>query len=181
MSSPLQLTVPDGAQIHIHLGAPVQPAALPPPASPTSPVPAEGSKRHPLRLAVAALLLFGAGYGLRSVSAPPAIAQDRLATLPALPSPSGLPDPPAGAVLGSVPGLPPSIHVNPMPIPQSMQAGQMPGQYPGQVPGYPSPLPRPQPGMAVRVPYPALPATPSAPPLATAATPSPARNPFGLE
>jgi len=182
MSSPLQLSVPDGAQIHIHLGAPLQLAATAASAEPCGPLSAAAPKRRPLRLAVAALLLFGAGYGLRSISAPPANAQNGGATSLALPPFPALPDPPAGAVLGSVPGLPSSIHVNPLPLPPGVLAGQVPGQYSGQVPGgYPSPLPRPQPGMAIRAPYPALPAPPAAPGAATATAPSTTRNPFGLE
>ena len=180
MSSPLQLSVPDGAQIHIHLGAPLQLAGAAAPADPYGLVPAEAPKRRPLRLAVAALLLFGAGYGLRSISAPSANAQDQVATSLALPPSPALPDPPGSAVLGSVPGLPSSIHVSP--LPPGVLAGQVPGQYPGQVPvGYPGPLPRPQPGMAVRAPYPALPPMSSAPGAATITAPSPTRNPFGLE
>lgn len=182
MSSPLQFTVPDGAQVHIHLGTPLQPAGPAAATTPTSPVPTAGPKHHPLRLAVAAVVLFGAGYGLRSVSAPPANAQNQVAALPAPSSFPASPDSPAGAVLGSAPGLPSSIHVNPLPLPPGLQTGQVPGQYPGQTPGgYPGPLPRPQSGMAVRAPYPALPATPPASSTATATAPSPARNPFGLE
>lgn len=182
MSSSLQLSVPDGAQIHIHLGAPLQLAGTTAPAEPRGLVPAEAPKRRPLRLAVAAMVLFGSGYGLRSLSAPPANAQNQVATsLAPVPFPT-LPDSPASVVLGSAPGLPSSIHVNPLPLPPGMLASQVPGQYPGQVPGgYPSPLPRPQPGMAVRAPYPALPAAPTAPGTATATTPSTPRNPFGLE
>ena len=182
MSSPLQLSVPDSAQIHIHLGALVQSLGAAAPAEACGLVPAEAPKRRPLRLAVAAMVLFGSGYGLRSISAPPANAQNQVATSLTLPPSSSPPDSPASAVLGSAPSLPPSIHVNPLPLPPGMLAGQVPGQYPGRVPGgYPSPLPRPQPGMAIRAPYPALPAAPTAPGPATATTPSTPRNPFGLE
>lgn len=184
MSSPLQLSVPDGAQIHIHLGAPLPPAGAVVPTAPTGLLPAEAPRHRPLRLAVAALLLFGAGYGVRSSSAPPANAQNQVATSLAMPPSLALPDPPAGAVLGSAPGLPSSIHVNPLPLPPGFLAGQMASQYPVQGPaGYPTatpgPVQRPLPGMAVRAPYPALP-DPQANP-GSRASPSPARNPFGLE
>ena len=104
MSSPLQLSVPDGAQIHIHFGAPSQPASTAAPADHLSPAPKQPEKRRPLRLGVAALLVFGAGYGVRSLSTPSANAQDQVATsLPPAPIPA-LPGYPAGAVLGSAPG-----------------------------------------------------------------------------
>lgn len=180
MSSPLQLSVPEGAQIHIHIGALVQPPGQAVPAEARGLVPAEAARRRPLRLGAAALLVFGAGYGLRSVSAPPANAQNQLTTSLAVPS-IPLSDLPADAVLGPATGLPSSIRVNPLPLPAGALPGQMPAQYSGQGAGvYPGPLPRQQPGMAVRAPFPALPATPSAPGVTTTA-PSPARNPFGLE
>jgi len=174
MSSPLQLSVPDGAQIHIHFGPPLQPGGLPPPAAATVPEP---PRIRPLRLGIAALLVFGAGYGLRGLSSPSANAQDQLVTsLSPAPIPA-LPGSPAGAVLGSAPGMPSSIQVNPLPLPPGVLASQYSGQPPA---GYANPVPLFRPGMAVRAPYPALPATLPGPG-ATAVTPSSARNPFGLE
>ena len=174
MSSPLQLSIPDGAQIHIHFGPQLQLKGLPSPAAPTV---SEPPKTRPLRLGIAALLVFGAGYGLRGLSAPPANAQDQLVTSLAPAPTSALPGYPAGAVLGSAPGLPSSIQVSPLPLPPNVLASQYAAQPPA---GYANPVPLSRPGMAVRAPYPALPATPPAPG-ATAAASSSARNPFGLE
>ena len=184
MSNPLQLSVPEGAQVHIHIGSLAQIAGPGGSADPNGvPRPAEVPKRNHLRLTLAALLVFGGGYVTRGVSTPDAKAQGPLATS------LGLPESPPGAVLGTTSGLPSSIHVNPLPSPLATLPGQAPVQFtgpaPGQQPGpYVGQLPRPLPGMVVRAPYPVAPDAPqgtgqASPP--ASGTPTAPRNSFGLE
>ena len=88
MNAPLQLSIPESAQVHIHFGP------LPGFAGPTiAPAGAglEQPRRHKLRLAAAAALLFGGGYFAHGFTAPPVVA-----SLPALAA-TDLPLPPAGA------------------------------------------------------------------------------------
>lgn len=64
MNAPMQLSIPENAQIHIHFGsAPGLAGACFADAAPVSP------PRHTLRLAVAAVLLFGGGYFARGITA----------------------------------------------------------------------------------------------------------------
>lgn len=188
MSTPLQLSVPEGAQIHIHLGPHAQLAGPSRLADACAPEAATALKRRPLRLAATALLLFGGGYVARGISTPDANAQRPLVSSLGLPPSTGLDEPPASAVLGTIPGLPSGIHVTPLPslatLPGQVPA-QLTGPVPGQLPGpYAGQLPRPLPGMVVRAPYPVVPDAPQASGQATppaAGTPTRPRNPFGLE
>ena len=64
MNAPMQLSIPENAQIHIHFGsAPGLASACFADAATVSP------PRHTLRLAVAAVLLFGGGYFARGITA----------------------------------------------------------------------------------------------------------------
>ena len=185
MSNPLQLTVPEGAQVNIHIGSLAQLAGPGVSAEPhVVPQLAETTKRHRLRLALAALLVFGGGYVTRSVSTPDANAQGPQTASLGLP-PSTYPDVLPRPVPGSTAGLPPSIHVNPLPSPLTTLPGQPLPPLPGGVSGpYAGQIPFQRPGMAVRAPFPVVPDAPQAtgqafPP--AAGTPTMPRNPFGLE
>lgn len=182
MLTPLQLSVPESAQVHIHL-APPSPFGVPlgsaGPDATRQPV--EPMKRHSLRLALAALLAFGGGYMARSLSTPNANAQGPSTASLGLPPPLATAEPPVGGVPGMTPGLPSSIQLRSLPSPYPVLPNQVPGQPSGLYPVQPQ---RPLPGMAVRAPFPVPPNAPSATgeaaPPATA-TPTLPRNPFGLE
>ena len=119
MSNPLQLVVPETAQIHIHFG----PATVVPGSH--AAISDIGSapllRRHPLLLASAAILLFGSGYVVRGMTAQPAAAETSLPRPVALPPPPLLSSPrrdelspalriPARPPVASqTPGTPPSL------------------------------------------------------------------------
>ena len=88
MNAPLQLSIPESAQVHIHCGP--LPGFAGPTVAPAGAGP-EQPRRHKLRLAAAAALLFGGGYFAHGFTAPPVVA-----SLPALAA-TDLPLPPAGA------------------------------------------------------------------------------------
>ena len=183
MSVPLQLSAPEGAHIHIHLSTEAEfiRARGQSDSFPSQPV--ESRMRTPLIVAVSALLTFGFGYMVRGgVNAMEAFAQAPQPAGLGLAQPPGYSDPQVAAALGNAPGLPPSIHVNPLPVPYQRLPQQV--QVPGQPALYPPQPLRPAPGMVVRAPFPVAPDTPQAngptgPSLP--GTPAAPRNPFGLD
>jgi hypothetical protein len=119
MTVPLQLAIPETAQVHIHFCAPpalADAVAVPQP------------RRHPLLLAATAILLFGGGYVVRGMTTTPAVAAiprtpiamplpptfDLLApgALPVVPqTPAGLSAPPAAPrtpTTSATPAAPPT-------------------------------------------------------------------------
>lgn len=167
MITPLQLTVPEGAQVHIHLGSLAQLAGgidgpLPLHGAPVVTRVAETAERpkhHPLRLAMAGLLLFGTGYAARTFTAANAVAQGPQATSLYLPPAPAFPGPPPSALLGSaVPALPPGIRATPPTPPFALPTAEAAGS-------------------VARGPFPA----PASPALPQAAGPAAARSSFGLE
>ena len=117
MSNPLQLIVPETAQIHIHFGpdavGPGRHAAI----SDIGCAPL--FRRHPLLLASAAILLFGSGYVVRGMTAQPAAAET------SLPRPVALPPPPLLSSPGRD-GLSPALRIPARPP----VAGQPPDSLP---------------------------------------------------
>ena len=98
MNAPMQLSIPENAQIHIHFGsAPGLAGACFPDAdaAPVSP------PRHTLRLAVAAVLLFGGGYFARGITA-----QSAGTEIPRPPVAMRLPLPPGSLPPGALPTVP---------------------------------------------------------------------------
>lgn len=187
MSMPFQLSLPAGAQVFIHKGSAAQLSGHEDAIELHVLQSTEPPKRNTLRLAMAALLLFGGGYVARFILAPDASAQGPLTASLGLPPSPDLPTPPTAAVLANTPGLPSSIHLSPPPL--LAAPGQAPAQFsntsPNQTPGvYGGQWTRSAPGMAVRAPFPVAPDAPqtsgqaSAP--GTGTSPGP-RNPFGLE
>ena len=181
MSVPLQLSVPEGAHVQIHIVPAGQTLSLPGPIASIPAVLPRPPKRRPLRLATAAMLVFGAGYVARSLVTPDANAQPGTASL-AAPS-SGIP--PAGygdaippAIPGLASGLPSSIQVNPLPFPYVNAPGPTTGTLARQVSPYGV---APSRGMSIQAPFPAGPDPGQPQPDARLVAPARPPNPFGLQ
>lgn len=90
MSEQFELYIPENTQVHVQFGSGPGLTVSSFPAAPAGARP-EQSRRHKLRLAAAAALLFGGGYVVHGFTASPVVA-----SFPAMAA-TDLPLPPAGA------------------------------------------------------------------------------------
>lgn len=124
VTEPVQLSIPEHAQINIYV-TPAAPPGHPPAAAPEDVQ--TGKPARPLRRVAVGLLLFGLGFGVHGLIGLPASAesdQPSPADYPVMPAPPGSPSSLSGPRQGAA--LAPGIRVTPPQPPGSPAGGPSP-------------------------------------------------------